>query len=146
MEDEFTWKAPGMKNPPLVTSSVNGSWVRRNECFHSGEMRWQGSMTPGLGEVGWGSASTTGWREEIPRGRMNEQTDKKKTRTDGKTASERFALTSFSNVCRHFEGLLGQFCQCISFSWFVCVPSLACVYTGWPKGASICVTSPKETS
>lgn len=57
---------------------MNRSWVRCNECFHSGEMRWQGSMTSGLGEVGWSCFSTTGWREEIPRGRMNEQTDKNK--------------------------------------------------------------------
>lgn len=68
--------APGMKNPPLVTSSVSRSWVRHNEGFHSSEMRWRGSMTSGLGEAGWGSFSTTGRREETPRGRMNGQTDR----------------------------------------------------------------------
>lgn len=137
--------APGMKNPPLVTSSVNRSWVRHNECFHSGEMRWRGSMTSGLGEAGWGCFGTTGRWEETPRGRMNGQTDKK-TRTDGRMASESFTLTSFSDVFRHFGGLLRRFCQCISFSWFVCVPSLSCVYRGWPKGAVMCVSFPKETS
>lgn len=72
-------------------------------------------------------------------------TDKqiKKTRTDGRTASERFALTSSSDVCRHFGGLLRLFCQCISFSWFVCVPSFSCVYRAWPQGAGMCVSFPK---
>lgn len=49
------------KNPPLVTSSVNGSWVGRNECFHSVEMGWRGSMTSELREVRWGCFSATGW-------------------------------------------------------------------------------------
>lgn len=126
-----------------MTSSVSGSWVRRNECFHSGEMRWRGSMTSGLGERRHEAALAPLDGER--RHRVGGWTDKqiKRTRTDGKMASERIALTSFSDVCRHFGGLLRRFCQCISFSWFVCVPSLSCVYRGWPQGAGMCVSFPK---
>lgn len=96
--------SPGMKNPPLVTSTVNGSWVRHNECFHSGEMRWRGSMTSGLGKAGWDCFNTTERRQETPRGRMNVQTDKR--RTDGEIARMRDSLLPLFWV---FAAISGDF-------------------------------------
>lgn len=80
-----------------------------------------------------------GWRGGMrlrslaPLGGERRRTNRYKMRTDGEMASESFSLTSFLDVCRHFGGLLRRFCQCISFSWFLCVPSLSCVYSGWPQ-------------
>lgn len=98
-----------------------GSWVTHNESFHCGWMGWRGVMR---------------WREETPQGQMGAQTDKNNGRMDGRVEKVGFSftLTSFLDVCHHFGELLRRFCQCKSFSWFVYVPSLSCVYKGWPPG------------
>lgn len=135
--------APGMKNPPLVTS-LNRSWVRWNECFHSAEMRWRVRMTAGLGGPGWGCLSTTRRQEETPRGRMNGQTDEHK---DGwkegvwEVHSYLFfwCLPPFRET---FKAVLPMY---IFFMVCLCSLPLMC-YRGWPQGTGMCVSFPMETS
>lgn len=66
---------------------------------------------------------------------VDEHTDREMQQTDGRWDVCGLALTSSWGVCHRFGGLLGRFCQCISFSWFVYVPSLSCVHKSRPKGA-----------
>lgn len=116
------------KSLPLVTSGESRSWVGCNECFDSGEMRWRGSVTSGPREAA------------VPL-----LDDQRRLLVGGRTgrwmstgSCKSFILTSFWGVCRHFGGLLRQFCQCKSFSWCVCVPSLSCVYRARPQ--EVCCT------
>ena len=112
----YAQELQGRKNPPISNLPVE------HVMSAFTVVRWDdeaGRLVPSR-RWEWGCC------EETPHGQMDGQTSRK-WRTDGNVATEGVTLTSFSGVCRHFGGLLRRFCQCISFSWFACVPSLSCV-------------------
>lgn len=116
----FAKQLQGRIIPPLVTSN-----------------KWQLSHTSWVFSPWWGEMTRL---DEVVRGdTAGAQTDKNHRWMDGqmKKFGFSFALTSFLDVCHRFGGLLRRFCQCISFSWFVYVPSLSCVYKSWPLGAGM---------